>query len=46
MGTRVLNFDDVRPSGELHDIVKELFNIAPYCSLSFMSLALCGRDAR
>ena len=27
MSTRVLNFDDVGPSGELHDIVKELFNI-------------------
>ena len=26
MGTRVLNFDNVGPSGELHD-VKELFNI-------------------
>ena len=27
MGTRVLIFDNVGPSGELHDIVKELFNI-------------------
>ena len=26
MGTRMLNFDNVGPSGELHDIVKELFN--------------------
>ena len=26
MGTRVLNFDSVGPSEELHDIVKELFN--------------------
>ena len=27
MGTRVLNFDNVGPSGELHDKVKELFNV-------------------
>ena len=27
MGTLVLNFDNVGPSGELHDIVKELYNI-------------------
>ena len=27
VGTRMLNFDNVGPSGELHDIVKELFNI-------------------
>ena len=25
MGTRVLNFDNVGPSGELHDKVKELY---------------------
>ena len=27
MGTRVLNLDNVGMSGELHDKVKELFNI-------------------
>ena len=27
MGTRVLNFDNVRQSGELHDNVKELYNV-------------------
>ena len=27
MGTRVLNLDNVGPSRELHDKVKELFNV-------------------
>ena len=27
MGTRVLNLDNVGMSGELHDTVKELFNV-------------------
>ena len=27
MGTRVLNLDNVGMSGELHDKVKELFNV-------------------
>ena len=27
MDTRVLNFDNVGPIGELHDKVKELFNV-------------------
>ena len=27
MGTRVLNFYNVGPSGKLHDSVKKLFNI-------------------
>ena len=27
MGTQVLNFDNVGPSGELHDKVKELFTV-------------------
>ena len=27
MGTRVLNLDNVRMSGELHDKLKELFNV-------------------
>ena len=27
MGTRVLNFDNVEPSGELHDKVKGLLNV-------------------
>ena len=27
MGTRVLNFDNVGPSGELHDKVKGLFKV-------------------
>ena len=27
MGTRVLNFDNIGPSGELHDMVKELINV-------------------
>ena len=28
MGTRVLNLDNVGMSGELHDKVKELFNVS------------------
>ena len=27
MGTRVLNFDNFGPSGELHDMVKKLMNV-------------------
>ena len=27
MGTRMLHFDNVGPSGELHDMVKGLFNV-------------------
>ena len=27
MGTRVLNFDNVGPSGELHDMMQELINV-------------------
>ena len=27
MGTRVLNFDKVGPTGELHDMMKHLINV-------------------
>ena len=48
MGTRVLNFDNIGPSGELHVIVKELFNVLLlflfneknniYCNAVFLQL--------
>ena len=42
MGIWVLNLDNVGPSGELHDIVKELFNVLLFFLCEKNNLCSCS----